>query len=86
MKLAPLAAAGLIAVTACHQSPQRTAIDANAAAMEASLENQADDLEALADNAADRNASQAMQNAADDMKDMRDNVANAADAAKDNLQ
>ena len=79
-------AAGLLSLGACNKSPEAAAIDNNAAVMEDSLENAADNMEALADNTADTNASEAMENAADNLEDMKGNVADAADAAKDNLQ
>ena len=81
-----LAAAGLMSLAACNKSPEAQAIDNNAAAVEGSLENQADNMEALADNTADANASEALENTADNLEDAKSNVAAAADANTDNLQ
>lgn len=86
MKTPILFAAGLLSLAACGKTPEAAAIDDNAAAIEASLANQADVLEAMANNAADADAAQAMANAAARLDEEKDNVEAAAEAAKDNAQ
>ena len=81
-----LAATGLMSLAACNKSPEAQAVDNNAALIEDSLENAADNMEALADNTADTNASEAMENAADNLEDMKGNVADAAEATTDNMK
>lgn len=79
-------AAGLTSLSGCGSpSPQEAAIDSNAAVLEDQLERAANNLDALADNAADRNAAAALDQAADNLEDFKSNVADSADAAKDNL-
>lgn len=83
----PLAFAALAFLGACGKpTPAERSVQENAAAYEASLQNQANNLAAMADAAADANAADAMRNAADDLEDARRNVADAADARVDNLQ
>ena len=85
MRPALLAPATLLALAACHTSPEKKAVADNAAAIESSLENQAAAMEAAADNAADRNAAAAYENAADTLEHTKSNVADDARAAKRNV-
>lgn len=84
-KLLPLAVTAL-ALTACHPSPEAAAIDGNAAMIEASLQRQADEMEAMANNVADQQDAEAIANAADDLQEVKDNIADAAGVAKKNLR
>lgn len=82
---AVLATTGLLALTACGKKPEATAIDQNAALIQASLERQADALEAIANNATDPNTAEALDAAADELEQTKANVADAAHAAKARL-
>lgn len=75
----------LLLLAGCGETPEEAAIERNAAALQASLEAQADNMEAMADAAADRNAAEAIEQAADRLEDEKVEVANAAEAAKDQL-
>lgn len=77
---------GLAALSACRQPPEAAAIDRNAAMIQESLERQAANMEAMANNAVDPGAGEALDNAANQLDDARDNVADAADAAKKDLR
>ncbi|WP_425229602.1 hypothetical protein [Sphingomonas sp.] len=78
---------GMAVLTACHRrSPAAEAVQTNAAALEASLENRAATLEAEANDDANRSAADAMRNAADQLHDERGNVANAADVTLGNMR
>ena len=71
-----IAAAVLLSLAACsRRTPEAEAVPDNAAALEASLKAQADNMEAMADATANQSAAQALENAADNLQDVRDNVA-----------
>lgn len=74
-----------LALAACQKSPEAAGIDANATMIEADLQRQADNLEAMANQAADANAAEAIENVADHLEELKANIATAADAAKDKL-
>lgn len=81
-----LVTAGLLLLTACSsRTPQEAAVDKNAAMMEDAIERAADNLESMAGNTADANASDAIRNAADNLEDLKGNIADDAQAQKDNL-
>ena len=73
-------------LAACQQPPEAAAIGRNAAMIQESLEQQAANMEAMANNAVDPVAEQALENAADRLEDAKDNVADVADAAKKDLR
>lgn len=81
-----IALASFLSLAACHTSPEATNIAANAVMQESALENAADNMEAMADDAADANAAEAMANAAVDLRGMKGDVANAAAAQEANVQ
>jgi hypothetical protein len=76
----------LVLFAGCGETPEEAAIERNAAALQASLEAQADNMEAMADAAADRNAAEVIGQAADRLENEKAEVANAAEAAKDRLE
>ena len=83
----PIALTGLLLLAACgRSSPAVESVQNNAQAYEAALRNEADNLSALAEGAADANAAEALRNAADELDAARGNVADAADARVHNLQ
>lgn len=86
MKKLILAAAALSlgSLAACQQSPQAQAIENNGAMAADALENQGDQLEAMADNTTNTQASEMMENQADQMEEAADNTRAAADDAADN--
>ena len=75
----------LAALSACDHPPEAVAIDRNAAMIQASLEQEADNMEAMANNAVDPGAADALENAADRLEDAKHDVGHAADAAKKDL-
>lgn len=78
---------GLMALAACGRpSPEKSAVDNNTAAMTVALEKTADNLQAIADNAADQNAADAIAEVADNLEAAKDDVANTAAATKANMQ
>ena len=79
------AALPLGALAACQQSPQAQAIENNGAAAADALENQGDQLEAMADNTTNTQASEMMENQADASEKAADNVRAEADAKADNV-
>lgn len=79
------AALPLGALAACQQSPQAQAIENNGAMAADALENQGDQLEAMADNTTNAQASEMMENQADASEEAADNVREAADDKADNV-
>jgi hypothetical protein len=79
-------AALMLAACGGSRTPAEQSVANNASAMEAALTNRARELEAEADAAANQQAAEAMDDAADELRDAGRNVAQAADAALDNLQ
>ena len=85
--LVPITIVCLMSLVACgHRSPDVEAVQNNADALEAELENQANAMEAMATTAADQNAAEAMANVANDLQNASDNVATAADARIENMR
>ena len=80
------AAAGLLSVAACSQSPEAAAVENNADMLADNLEMQADNMEDMADNATTDNAATAMENSADNLETAADNVRDAAEEKTDNMQ
>ena len=78
-----LATAGLMALAACNKSPQAEAVENAGDNAAASMDNQADMLEATADNTSNEATSAALDNAADNEHAAADNTKDAADAKAD---
>lgn len=78
-------AALLLPLAGCGESPQEATIESNAAALQARLEAQADNMEAMADAAADRNAAEAIEDASDRPDNEEVEVPNVAESARDKL-
>lgn len=70
-----LAAASLMSVAACSRSPQEAAADN----VSDNMEIQADNLEAMADNAATESQEAALMNASENMEDQADAVENSVE-------
>ena len=87
MKKLILAAAALSlgGLAACQKSPEAQAIENNGAMAADALENQGDQLEAMADNTTNAQASEMMENQADASEEAADNVRAAADEKADNV-
>ena len=81
-RLVIAAAAGLLALAACHKSPQAEAVENAGENAAAAIDNQADALDAAAGNATDA-AAAGLENQADNLHAAADNVAAAADAKAD---
>lgn len=82
-----IALTGLLLLAACDRaSPAVESVQNNAQAYEAALRNEADNMAAQAEGAADANAAEALRNTADELDAVRGNVADAADARVENLQ
>lgn len=82
-RLVIAAAAGLLALAACHKSPDAEAVENAGDNASSQMDNQADALSSAADNTADAAAASSMENQADKLHDAADNVAAAADAKAD---
>lgn len=67
--LAAVAVAGMLTLGACNATATKNETDAGNA-----LENQADNMEAMADNTSNMAASEAMENQADVLEEKADNV------------
>lgn len=80
-----LAAAGLMTLAACNQSPTAEAVEANGEMAADNLEAAADNLDAMADNATTATGEMALENQADNLNAVADNVEATADAVADNL-
>ena len=81
-----LAAAGLVSLAACNQSPAAEAITNNADVIADGLDNDSVALEAAADNTANTAASEEIERGADNLNDAADNVRDEAAKAADNVQ
>jgi hypothetical protein len=81
-RLVIVAAASLLALAACHKSPQAQAVENAGDKAAAAIDNQADALDAAAGNVGDA-ASATLENQADNLHAAADNVSDAADAKAD---
>jgi hypothetical protein len=82
-RLSRIVMAGLLALPACSESPERAAAVTNADQLARELEAQADNMEALADDAADANTAALIEQASENLEAAADNVRDAADEASD---
>ena len=85
MKRPLLFAIGLLPLAACSRSPEATAVEVNADMLADNLEAQADELEALAGNAADADAVAAIEDASENLAADADNVRDVAEDMARNL-
>src|SRR5947209_20380513 len=81
-RLVIAAVAGLLALAACHKSPQAEAVENAGDNAAAAIDNQADALDTAANNVSDA-ASASLKNQADNLHATADNVSAAADAKAD---
>ena len=79
------AAAGLVAVAACHQNPQAAAIENNADMVADNIDNMASNYSSMADNTSNAMSANMLDSAASNMHDTADNVRSAADQVTDNM-
>lgn len=80
-----LAAASLVSLAACKQSPAAEAITNNADVIADGLDNDSATLEAVADNTSNTAASEQIERGADNLNDAADNVRDEAAKAADNV-
>ncbi|WP_375404744.1 hypothetical protein [uncultured Sphingomonas sp.] len=85
MKRPLLLAIGLLPLAACSRSPEATAVQVNADMLADDLEAQADNMEALAEDAANADAAAAIEGASANLAAEADNVRDVAEDAAQNL-
>jgi hypothetical protein len=85
MKRPLLLAIGILPLAACSRSPEATAVEVNADMLADNLEAQADELEALAGNAANADAAAAIEGASENLAADADNVRDVAEDVARNL-
>ena len=87
LKPATLAAAtGLLLLAACHSSPEAASVENKADLLARDLEQQADNMDAMADAMANETAAADVRNAADTIDDAAHDVRDQADAKIANMQ
>ena len=79
-RLVIAAAAGLLALAACHKSPQAEAVENAGENASGQIENNADTLQGAADNATNDAAAATLENQAGNLHAAADNVSDAANA------